>query len=463
MGAVPIDPLPSMPVLLFALAVSMGTGIAFGMAPAWLATRVDPIEALRGANRSTDRVGSFPRQALVVAQAALSLVLLSASGLLTFALHRMQGQDFGFEQDRRTIVNFDARLAGYGPQQLMPLFQRIQDAITNIPGVSDVALCLYSPLSGNNWGTGVWVDGHPPPGPNDDAFVSMDRVMPGYFKAIATAIIAGRGITEHDTQTSQHVAVINQALARKFFRNENPIGQFFGRPELNVGSREFQIVGVAKDARYQAADVERHVGPLLFLAEAQHQRNGEGKEPDPGSHYMRDIVVVTRPGAHISDAQLRAAMASVDPNLPIIVIRSLHEQVTAVFRQRRLIASMTSMFGVLSLVLASIGLYGVTAYNAGRRANEIGVRMALGADAHDAVALVLRGAFRLIVIGLGIGLPLAFAAGRVLGHALYGIDPYNPWTTLIAVAALGISALCASLIPALRASMISPMDALRVE
>jgi ABC-type antimicrobial peptide transport system permease subunit len=181
------------------------------------------------------------------------------------------------------------------------------------------------------------------------------------------------------------------------------------------------------------------------------------------SHFLHDIVIVTGPGASLPIAQVRQAMTSVDPNLPIISIRTLTEQVSSQFTQQRLIARLTSFFGVLSLVLASIGLYGVTAYNVGRRVSEIGVRMALGADRRDVMVLVLRGAFVLILFGLFVGLPVAFAAGRFLGSQLYGMNPYNPAVILVAVAALGSSALVASLIPALRASLISPLEALRGE
>ena len=178
---------------------------------------------------------------------------------------------------------------------------------------------------------------------------------------------------------------------------------------------------------------------------------------------MHDIVIVTKPGASLPIAQVRQAMASIDPNLPIIAIRSLKAQVTFQFAQQRLIARLTSFFGILSLVLASIGLYGVTAYNAGRRTNEIGIRMALGASRGNVVALVLRGAFGLIAIGLLLGVPLSAVAGRFLGHQLYGLNPYNPVVITVAVLTLGFSALAASLIPALRASSISPLEALRVE
>ena len=231
-------------------------------------------------------------------------------------------------------------------------------------------------------------------------------------------------------------------------------------------SRQYQIVGVAKDARYLNSKLDKPIGPFFFRPEAQHDffAKIQFKESDPGSHYMHDIVIVTKPGtAGLSIAQLRQALASVDPNLPIIFVTTLEQQVTYQFRQQRLMARLTSFFGVLSLVLASIGLYGVTAYNAGRRVNEIGVRMALGANRAHVIALVLRGAFVLVVIGLLFGLPLTLTAGQFLGSQLYGMNPYNPAVTLFALAALSLAALVASLIPAVRASRTSPLAALRAE
>ncbi len=464
LAAIPIDASPSIPVLLFAFGVSLITGIAFGITPAWIATHVDPIEALRGTERSTSRANSLSRKALVVFQAALALVLLSASGLLTAALHSLENEDFGFDQNRRIIAHIDPRLAGYSPDRLTPLFQRIHDSVSSVAGVEAAALCTYSPQGGNNWGGGVRVNGHPPPGPYDDNLAFWDRITAGYFAVIGTPILRGRGISEQDTATSRHVAVINEALARKFFKNEDPIGKYFG--QHGPGSeREYEIVGISKDARYLSSDFGQPVRPFFFLPEAQHDSSPSAPSADanPGSHFLHDIVIVTRPGASLSEAQLRRSLASVDPNLPVISIRTLREQVAGQFRQQRLIARLTSLFGVLSLVLSCIGLYGVTAYNAGRRVREIGVRMALGANRGDVVGLVLRGAFALIVLGLLIGLPATLAAGRFLGSQLYGTNPYNPVVVLGAVAALGCSTLAASLIPALRASSISPVEALRVE
>jgi predicted permease len=464
MASIPISASPSLPALLFAFGVSLITGIACGIAPAWMATRVDPIEALRGAGRSTARTASLPRNTLVVLQAALSLVLLAASGLLTVALHHLENQKFGFAQDRRTIVKIDPRLAGYGPDQLTLLYDRIRDSLSSIPGVSAVAAVMYSPLSDNNWGAGIWVDGRPAPGPNDDAFSSWDRVTPGYFEAIENPILRGRGISEEDTESSRHVAVINKAFARKFFRNEDPMGKYFAQTGMGT-SRQYEVVGIAQDARYVEMDLGKPIGPFFFLPQTQHDflPNAPSKDVDPGSHFLHDIVVVTAPGASLSLAQIRQAMASVDPRLPIISIESLKDQVCGQFRQQRLIARLTSFFGLLSLILASIGLYGVTAYNTGRRTKEIGVRLALGATRAQTAVVTLRGAFILVVIGLVAGLPLALAAGRFLGSQLYGLNPYDPLVILVAILTLGLSALTASLIPAFRASKISPSEALRAE
>jgi ABC-type antimicrobial peptide transport system permease subunit len=281
-------------------------------------------------------------------------------------------------------------------------------------------------------------------------------VTAGYFEAVATPILRGRGIAEQDTAESPKVAVVNEAFARKFFGSEDPIGKHFGpTPGL---SGYFEITGVVRDARYFTNGLDQPTGPMYFTPEAQADYTRSA-----GALFLHDIVVAAKPGASVSAASVLQAMASVDPNMPVISIRTLREQVASQFTQPWLIARLTSFFGILSLLLASIGLYGVTAYNAGCRTGEIGVRVALGANRGNILRLVLRGAFVLILWGLLIGLPLTLAGARLLGSQLYGMDPYNPIVVLTAVLALGLSALIASLIPALRASLMAPLDALRAE
>ncbi len=464
LAAVPISAAPSLPVLAFTFTVSVLTGIIFGIAPAWLATRVDPIEALRGANRSTSRADSLPRKMLVVLQAALSLVLLCTSGLLTSALHNLEYQNFGFEQEGRTIVNIDPQLAGYRAEQLTPFYTRLRNALGSVPGVAEVAVCNYSPMSGDTWNDGVYLDGHPAPGPKDDNSSSFLRVTNGYFGATGMRVLRGRAINDQDTANSKHVAVINEAFARHFFKNEDPMGKHFGRSE-SAAAREVEIVGVVKDARYLTYNLEQPIGPLFFLAEPQYSvySHSELTEGDIRTHFLHDVVIAARPGVTLSDARIRQAIASVDPKIPISSIRTLREQVAGQFTQQRLIARLTSLFGILSLVLASVGIYGVTAYNAGSRTSEIGVRMALGADRGQVITLVLRGAFALILVGLAVGLALALATGRLLSSQLYGTSAYDPGVIAIAVVVLGVSALIASFVPAFRASLISPLEALRAE
>ena len=398
---------------------------------------------------------------LVVFQAALSLVLLSASGLLLDGLRQLENERFGFDQDRRIVASIEPRLAGYKGDQLTPLFQRLQESLASIPGIAGVALCTYSPLGGNNWGAAIRVEGHPEPGPKDDNAASWDRVTPGYLGVTGNRVLKGRDISEQDVATSRHVAVINEAFARKFFRGEDPMGQHFGQHGIGT-EREYEVVGIAEDARYLDGRYDKPLEAFFFLPETQHDIV-KGKDPNPGSHFLRDIVIVTQPGAHVAFEHVREGITSVDPALPIASIRTMSEQVSSQFTQQRLIARLTSFFAVLSLVLASIGLYGITAYSAGRRTGEIGVRLALGASRAGVMRLVLHGAFGLILIGLGLGLPLSFAAGRLVRTQLYGVSSHNLGVTALAVAVLGFSALVAAAIPAFRASRIAPARALRTE
>ncbi len=476
LGTVPIPASPSMPVLLFVCAVSLLTGIAFGFGPAWMATRADAADALRGSGRATARTGSLSRRALVVVQTALSLALLSAAGLLTMTLYRLENQNFGFGQDRRLVVNTDLRQAGYTPERLTPLYHRIHDSLMAVPGVAGVALSVYSPMGNNYWGALVRVPGRAEAGPaqpgDDRDAAAWNRATPGYFDVIGEQIVRGRGITEEDTERSRRVAVVNEAFARTFFGNENPVGRHFGQFPLSAS--QYEIVGVARDARFSPFGLDKPVFPFFVLPASQRDyfhRPDKDIEAEPNSHFLRDIVIELRGDIELRadvrpaqlDAQIRQALASVDPNLPVLAIRTMKEQVGSQFIQQRLIARLSSLFGILSLVLASIGLYGVIAYNVSRRTGEIGVRMAVGAAPRTIVALVLRGALLLITAGLLIGLPLALAAGRFLGNQLYGLTPYDLRVLSVAVLSLALSALVAALIPALRAGTTSPMDALRAE
>jgi predicted permease len=466
LASVPIAASPSMASLLFVSAVALLAGIAFGFGPAWIATRIDPIDALHGAGRGTARTGSLSRRVLVVIQAALSLALLSTSGLLTMTLHKLENQDFGFTQERRLVVNTDARQAGYTEDRLTPLYRRIHDSLMAVPGVSAVALSIYSPMGNNYWGALVRVPGRAPAGPGDERDVAAwNRATAGYFDVIGEQIIRGRGIAEQDTATSRRVAVVNEAFARNFFGKEDPVGRHFG--QFPLPDSQYEIIGVARDARFSPFALDKPISPFFVLPAEQHDffkpPGAKEIEGEPNSHFLRDIVVELRPSVAPPMERIRQTIASLDPNLPVLAIRTMKEQVSGQFIQQRLMARLSSLFGILSLVLASIGMYGLIAYDVGRRTSEIGLRIAVGANRSQIVGLVLRGAFALVVAGLVVGVPLSLAAGRFLDHQLYGLSPYDPAVLSAAVLALALSALVATLVPALRASATSPMDALRAE
>jgi predicted permease len=301
-------------------------------------------------------------------------------------------------------------------------------------------------------------------GRNDDTEAGWARVAPGFFEVINNRIIKGRPIGERDTAGAQHVAVINEAFARKFFKNEDPIGKHFGQGGSEYANN-YEIVGVARDARYLTYNLEKPVGPFFFLPNTQSTsyRDPFAVSTDIRSHYLHDIVIHMRHGDTLSESVARQALASVDPNLAIVRMQTLSEQVANTLSQQRLVSRLTSLFGVLALVLASIGIYGVTAYNLASRTNEIGMRVALGAKRNDVLTLILRASFLLIALGLLLGLPIALGVGRFVGSQLYGVNQYDPMVLSAAGATLALSALLAAFIPAYRGSSISPMQALRSE
>jgi predicted permease len=450
---VPISARPSLLVLGFALLLSLVTGIVFGVAPAWIASRSDPAETLRGAGRSTREASSFAQKSLVILQVALSTVLLIGAGLLTRSLHNLEDQHFGFATQGRLIVKVDPALARYRPDKLDGLYQQIEQAVSRLPGVLSASLSGYSPLDGDNWSEYVYIEGHPPD--LQGVAPSWDRVGPHYFETIGTHLVRGRAIDERDTPTAPYVAVINQAFARRFFPKEDPIGQHFGMAYQSHRG-DYEIVGIVEDAKYQ--DTRGPAYPTYFLPLLQTSFGVRD-----GSVYIHDIELHTAGRPENLESAVRKTLAGVDPNLTILGMTSLVEQVSSNFNQDRLIARLTELFGLLALTLACVGLYGVTAFAVARRTNEIGIRMALGADRRTVLTMVLRGALFQVAVGLAIGIPTALAGSRLLSSLLYGVKSYDPWILLLAAVVLGTCALFAGLIPARRAAKVDPMVALRYE
>jgi predicted permease len=459
----PIHASPSLAVLAFAFALSLLTGLIFGIVPAWITSHSDPAEALRGVNRSTKDRASLPQKSLIVFQAALSLVLLVGAGLLTRSLRNLEHKDFGLTTANRYVFHFDPAGAGYTPATIRAASEGLEREFSALPGVQSVGLALYSTLEGDNWGEGIFVDGHPAPAPDAQNNSSWDRVSPHFFETVGQPVVRGRGFTEQDTATSRMVAVVNQSFVKKFFPNEDPIGRRFGTFDQKYAAN-YEIVGIVADATYN--NPRDPMRPMYFRPMTQFNSTVTERSfltAETRSLFPNSITLRFAGDAAGLEQLVRHTLANINPNLTILDFQSLDYQIAGNFNQERLISRLTALFGLLALVLASVGLYGITAYSVARRTSEIGLRMALGANRGDVVALVLRAASWQVGLGLAIGIPAALLGGHLMASQLYGVSTYDPFTLAAAVLVLSACAAIAGFIPARRAASIEPMNALRTE
>jgi predicted permease len=439
----------------------MLTGLVFAAAPAWAMARTDPMQALRGVAREGANVSFMPRRSLVVVQVTLSLVLLAGAGLLGKSLRQLQTQPLGFEPDERIVVRIDPPALGGSPDQLSAVYDGMIERLRAIPGVVRASYALYSPMEGNNWSSGIAIAGRPVDPERPDGS-SWNRVGPDYFETTGTRIVRGRSITESDRPSSAHVAVVSQAFVDRFFPDQDPIGQRLGVFGPDRGN-DFEIVGVSADVKY--AGPSQPARPMIFFPVMQLVALS-----DPGavqaqarSTLVRTVELQLAPGTGIGkvEPQVRAAFAATHPDLTATRFIPMADQVAGNFRTNRLLATLTSAYGILAFLLASLGLYGVTAYGVSRRTHEIGVRMALGADPARIIWGILRGAVLQAAVGLAIGVPLALAASSLLTSQLYNVDARDPWVFGFATLALILTAAAASILPARRAAAVNPTRALR--
>jgi len=459
-----ISTAPSLMVLAFACGLALVTGIIFGVAPAWLATRTDPAEALRGSGRGTGDRSSFARKALLVVQATLSVVLVAGATMLARSLNKLEHQDFGYQIQGRVVVGLHNPLAGYTQLQLAALYRRLEEQLNGLPGVQGSGLALYNPLT-DNWGELIMVAGHPAGKINEESGASWDRVSANYLQNFGMPILRGRAFSAADNETTAPVAIVNEAFVKRFFKtDEDPLGQHFGL-DLPENASTFRIVGVIRDAKFAGGGLSRPARPMFYVPLAQNVDYHDNlmKRVELRSHFIGGIMLVTNVSSGALEPLLTRTLAELDPNLTITSIRTMQQQVELRFDQQRAVASLAGLFGAVALALAAIGLYGVTAYTVAQRTNEIGIRMALGADRPKVIQLVLRGAFKRVLIGLMLGLPLAVGAGRLISAQLYGVSFWDPLALTVAAGALAICSFFAAIIPANRAASISPMDALRIE
>jgi len=454
----PIDTTPSPIVLGFALLLSLAAAAVFGMAPAWLNSRGDPSEALRGSGRGGLHAG-FSRKTLVAFQVALSLVLLAGAGLFTASLNNLQNQRFGFETQGRLAFRVNSALAGYRVEQLSALYAQMDQRLSRIPGVLRASYSLYSPMEGTNWATGIAVEGRPYDS-RDNA--SWNRVSANYFDVVGTRVVRGRAIGLQDSPDSTRVAVVNEAFVHKFLAGVDPIGKHMGSGDAtHVG--DFEIVGVVEDAKYTSA--RELANPMFFLPYLQmvDYQAAEDRSIQLRSSYFGAIEV------HYSGAQgeveqaVRRSLADIDPNMLVLRVLTFEQQVSGNFALERTIARLTVLFGGLALLLSGIGLYGLMAHRVTQRTSEIGLRIALGASRGQMLWMILREVLLLLLAGVAVGIPAALLATRATASLLYGLAPGDPLVLACAVAVLSVAALLAGFLPARRASRVDPMTALRYE
>jgi predicted permease len=450
-----LDLRPDLRVLVFTAGVALLTGFLFGLAPAWRGTRVQPQIAMkenaRGLveGRSRFSIGKL----LVMAQVALSLILLAAAGLLLGSFRKLATMSMGFDAEHVLIASVDLRNAKFPKERVQPAYDEMLAGLRAIPGVRSASESALTPVSGSSWNNGLKIEGYTAKS-QDDAVVWFNSISSGYFTTLGTPLLAGRDFTAHDGPGAPLVAIVNQALGKHFFGDANPVGRVFRVDNVTTGP-PIEIVGVVGNTKYH--NLRSDFEPVAYLPATQ---------PDayaPPNLYMNFELRATGAPADLI-ASVKNAIGAVNSDVAI-QFRSFATQVSESLNRDRLLATLSGFFGGLGLLLATIGLYGVMSYNVARRRGEIGIRMALGAGAPRVLGMVLSEVALLVVVGLAVGFGGAIASTRILESQkfLYGLTARDPWTLGLAVLVLAVVALCAGYLPARRASRLDPMQALREE
>src|ERR1700722_4779825 len=435
-------------VLAFAAGISMATGLVFGIFPAWQAMHINVNASLKGSGNTTvGRNKVWLGKGLVIAQIALSTILLVGAGLFVRTLINLSKTPLGFRTDHMLLFELNPPRTRYSDAQMALLYRSLETQISAIPGVRSVSMSNIAIIGDGHSGTTFHLSGHPVAAKEER--VQINSVGTEYFSTMGIPLLYGRAFNLRDTAASPTVAVINQALARKYFPNQNPIGATF-EADADDTNGPIQIVGVAADTRY--ADLRAETPPLFYLPYQQVPRGG---------HMVVEVRAAAEPASILS--QVRAAIESQDRDLPMIDARTMAEQVAATLSTERIFANLTAGFGLLALLLASIGIYGIMAYPFSRRNTEIGLRMALGEQPAAVVWRVMREALGMLGVGLVAGIGCSLALSRFVAAQLFGVQALDAWTYVAAMVLLTGVALVASFVPARRASAIDPLSTLRYE
>jgi predicted permease len=445
---------PDLHVLAFTFGLSILTALLFGIAPALRISRMSATPALtsntRTASSSGGRASHLLPNILVTAQVMLSLMLLAGTGLFLRTLRNLQTEDYGFNRTNVLLVQFNAKFAGYKPEQLNGLYDRILSRLDALPGVKSATLSGVPAINAGNWGSPIDIKGYTP-APGEHLNTLINRVSTDYFKTLDIPVMQGRAIESRDTATSPKIVIVNQTLADHFFPHGDAIGHRFtvGDPEVKG---EWEIAGVVGTTKYASPrdDARR----MIYLPVTQ--LTGDDS-------YVYWIQLRTTGDPTKITTAVRAALAEIDPNLPILEVKTIDQQIDGLMDRETLISQISTFFSLLALLLACIGLYGVMTYNVIRRTNEIGIRIALGAQSTSVLWMILKESLILLAIGISVGVPAALAATRAIQSQLFGLSPTDPFTFLAATLTISVVTLIAAWFPAHRATKVDPIIALRYD
>lgn len=470
-----MSPIPDASVLLFTLGVSLLTGLLFGLAPAIISSRIGASGNLSAGSRTAQSSGGksarlWPK-ALVTAQVMLSLLLLVGAGLFLRTLRNLVTQDYGFERSHLLLAEFNASLAGYKPSQTPGLQQQLLERLSALPGVRSVALAATPPISGGNWSSDITIPGYTP-APKESMNSKLNRVSGQYFETVGIKIVAGRAINDSDTANRQKVAVINQAIAKRFFPKGDAVGRSLSI-DIDDVKGPWQIVGIARDTKAgdprSSAPLRMTYIPLAQIdafnpVDPSAQATTSPAAPEENQDRVANLILLRTTGDPANTiADLRAMVTSIDPNLPLTKITTIRDQVDDFISHDQLLSTLTTLFAVLALLLAAIGLYGVMSYNVVRRTNEIGIRIALGAQTPAVQWMILSESLVLLAIGVGLGLPLTLLTTTYIKGQLFGLSALDPVTFGVALLVVSAMTLLAAWLPARRATKVDPMVALRCD
>jgi predicted permease len=440
---VPID----VRLLLFTLGVTLATAALFGTIPAFRATRLNLTDSLKDGRSQSSAPAKGPlAKALVISQVALSLVLLVAAGLFVRSLVNLTNVDTGFKKENVIRLRVDLSSAGYKEDaRLTSMYRQIEERVSTLPGVRAASFSIFT-FNEGTWNNGIWVQGYLPG--HRETSVHHNAVGTGYFAAMGIPLLAGRTFGPQDTAASQQVAVIGETMARTLFPSGSPIGRRYGRggPQ-NAG--DIEVIGVVKDVKYNSLEEDPQPGD--YLPYTQNVR------------YLNDFEVRYTGDSAVVVAAIRQTIHDVDHALPISDVMTLDEQVARSTTNQRLVGQLSTFFGLLAVFLSCIGIYGLMSYLVTRRTNEIGIRMALGAERSQVLWLVMRESLWLVALGIAIGVPVALAGNRLVSSMLYGLPGSDPVSLLAGVGVLLVVAALAGYLPARRASLVDPMVSLRYE